>query len=134
MLIDVAGFTTGEGSFMVTVYKSPTSKLGKSVLLKFQLTQHEKDQVLLALIVKYLNCGSLQTNRNCKDLQVTRFKDIYNNIIPFFVQYPILGEKAKDFADFVKVAELMKEKAHLTKDGFELIAKIGSGMNTGRES
>ena len=84
----LAGFTSGDGSFMATVYKSPTSKLGKSVQLKFQLTQHEKDQVLLALIVKYLNCGSLQTSRNSKDLQVTSFKDIYNKIIPFFFNIP----------------------------------------------
>lgn len=27
----------------------------------------------------------------------------------------------------------MKEKAHLTKDGLELIAEISSSMNTGRE-
>lgn len=116
---------------MVSVYKS-TSKLGRSVQLKFQLTQHEKDQELLALIVKYFNCGSLQTSRKAKDLQITRFNDIYDIIIPFFVKYPIRGEKTKDFADFVKVAELVKEKAHLTKDGLELIAEISSGMNTGR--
>ena len=91
-------------------------------------------KALLALIVKYFNCGSLQTSRNAKDLRVTRFYDIYNNIIPFFVKYPVLGEKAKDFADFVKVAKLMKEKTHLTKDGLELITKIGSGMNTGRKN
>ena len=116
---------------MVSVYKS-TSKLGRSVQLKFQLTQHEKDLELLALIVKYFNCGSLQTSRKAKDLQITRFNDIYDIIIPFFVKYPIRGEKTKDFADFVKVAELVKEKAHLTKDGLELIAEISSGMNTGR--
>jgi hypothetical protein len=101
-------------------------------MLKFQLTQHSKDQVLLGLIVKYLNCGSLQTSREAKDLQVTKFKEIYNTIIPFFEKYPILGEKAKDFADFVKVAELMKEKAHLSAEGLELIQNISSGMNTGR--
>jgi len=117
---------------MATVYKS-TSKLGKSVQLKFQLTQHERDKDLLALIVKYLNCGSLQTSRSAKDLQVTKFNDIYNIIIPFFVKYPISGEKTKDFADFVKVAELVKEKAHLTKDGLEQIAEIISGMNSKRK-
>lgn len=129
----LAGFTSGEGYFGVTVYKSSTSKLGKSVLLKFQLTQHERDKELLSLIVKYLNCGSLQTSRTAKDLQVTKFKDIYSTIIPFFVKHPILGVKARDFDDFIKVAELIKEKAHLTKEGLELILEISSSMNTGRE-
>ena len=116
---------------MVSVYKSK-SKLGRSAQLKFQITQHERDQELLTLIAKYFNCDSLQTSRKAKDLQITRFKDIYDIIIPFFVKHPVVGEKSKDFADFIKVAELVKEKAHLTKEGLELIADISSGMNTGR--
>jgi|SRR6186713_960930 len=102
-------------------------------MLKFQLTQHERDQELLTFIAKYLNCGALQTSRKAKDLQVTNFKDIYDTIIPFFVKNPVLGQKANDFADFVRVAELIKEKAHLTKDGLELITEINSGMNTKRK-
>lgn len=54
------------------------------------------------------------------------------SLFRFFFKYPIIGEKFKDFSDFVKVAELVKEKAHLTKEGLELIADISSGMNTGR--
>lgn len=130
----LAGFASGEGCFRVTIYNSPKSKQGKSVQLKFQITQHEKDSALLALIIKYLNCGSLQTSRNAKDLQVTSFKEVYGIIIPFFTKHPILGVKALDLADLVMVAELMKEKAHLTKDGLEQIIIIGSGMNTGRYS
>jgi len=129
----LAGFTSGEGYFGVVVYNSPKSKLGKSIMLKFQLTQHERDQELLTFIAKYLNCGALQTSRKAKDLQVTNFKDIYDTIIPFFVKNPVLGQKANDFADFVRVAELIKEKAHLTKDGLELITEINSGMNTKRK-
>lgn len=45
----------------------------------------------------------------------------------------IIGEKALNFADFVRVAELMKEKVHLTKEGLDQILEIGSGMNTGRD-
>jgi len=35
--------------------------------------------------------------------------------------------------DFVKVAKLMKEKAHLSPEGLELIRRIKSGMNKGRK-
>lgn len=38
-----------------------------------------------------------------------------------------------DYLDFVKVVELMKSKAHLTKDGLEEIKQIKSGMNRGRD-
>ena len=88
----------------------------------------------MALIIKFFNCGFLQTSRTAKDLQVTSFKEVYGIIIPFFTRYPILGVKALDFADLVKVAELMKEKAHLTKEGLEQIKVVESGMNTGRDS
>ena len=33
----------------------------------------------------------------------------------------------------MKVAELMKEKKHLTGEGLEEIKKIKAGMNTGRK-
>ncbi len=38
-----------------------------------------------------------------------------------------------DYADFCKVAELMKPKAHLTASGLEQIRKLKAGMNTGRK-
>lgn len=53
-------------------------------------------------------------------------------IIPFFEKYPILGEKSRDFKDFCKVAEQMKQKKHLTKEGLDQIREIKEGMNTGR--
>ena len=47
---------------------------------------------------------------------ISKFKDIVTTIIPFFLQYPIHGVKALDFKDFCHVAEMMKDKKHLTKD------------------
>jgi len=35
--------------------------------------------------------------------------------------------------DFVKVAALIKDKAHLTEEGLEQIRNIKSGMDTGRD-
>jgi hypothetical protein len=37
-----------------------------------------------------------------------------------------------DHRDFLKVALLMKEKAHLTEEGMSKICQIKSGMNRGR--
>ena len=139
----LAGFTSGEGSFMAKVFKTAKSKYGKTVQLVFQLSQHERDLELLNSIVKYFNCGHLQNKGYVKnfqkrwdtiDLQITKFKEINSIIIPFFIKYLVLGEKAKDLSDFIKVAELIKEKAHYTEDGIELITKISSGMNRGRVS
>ena len=64
------------------------------------------------------------------DFKVTKIYDIQNKIIPFLQKYPILGIKAIDFVDFCKVAELIKEKKHLTKEGLDQIRNIKAGMNT----
>lgn len=55
-----------------------------------------------------------------------------DKIIPFINKYPLQGSKILNFVAFCKVAELMNNKAHLTKDGLEEIRKIRSGMNNGR--
>ena len=63
---------------------------------------------------------------------MTRLSDIAEKIIPFFVEYPLVGVKALDLGDFYKVAAIMRTKGHLTKEGLEEIIKIKAGMNTGR--
>ena len=61
------------------------------------------------------------------------FSDITEKIIPFYKKYPIVGVKVLDFNDFGKIAEMIKDKKHLTKEGLEEIKKIKSRMNTGRK-
>ena len=87
-------------------------------------------------LVEYLDCGAYfpYGAREASDFIVTRFSDIHEKIIPFFDKYPIVGVKALDFADFCKVAEIMKVKGHLTESGLVEIRKIKVGMNRGRES
>jgi len=47
-------------------------------------------------------------------------------------KYPLLGAKLQDYLDFVKVAELIKSKEHLTIEGLAKIEEIKSNMNTKR--
>jgi hypothetical protein len=53
-------------------------------------------------------------------------------VIPFFQRVPLHGLKSKNFTDFCKVADIMKEKGHLTEEGLDQIRLIKAGMNTGR--
>lgn len=84
-------------------------------------------------LIKYFNCGKVYQNRNAVDYRVEKFDDIVNKIIPFLKKHWIEGVKAQDFKDFCRVAELMKDKKHLTKEGLEEIKKIKVGMNKGRK-
>ena len=87
-------------------------------------------------LITYLDCGGWQPEeaKNLGQFVVSRFSDISDKIIPLFNKYPIAGVKSLDFADFCKVAELMKEKAHLTEEGLAEIRLIKAGMNSGRAS
>ena len=128
----LAGFTSAEGCVKVNIQKSPKAKLGETVNLIFQLTQHMRDEELMKILINYLNCGWVKKIRTWFDFRVAKFQDITEKIIPFFKKYPIRGVKAQNFADWCKVAEMMKDKKHLTSEGLQQIKKIKVKMNTGR--
>lgn len=54
----LAGFTSGEGSFLIGIIKSGV-KLGFQIYLTFTITQHSRDGQLMANIVKYLDGGNI---------------------------------------------------------------------------
>ena len=64
---------------------------------------------------------------------MTNFNNIVNKIIPLFEECPILGVKAKDFEDFKEASNIIKSKAHLTREGLDKILLVKSRMNTKRE-
>lgn len=130
----MAGFCAGEGSFTVNARLLSNNK--RKINLWFKLPQHIRDANLIKGFIQYFDgkgtyTESLKDNMchyNCESLS-----HILDKIIPFFNQYPIIGVKSKNFADFVLVANLMKGKAHLTAKGFEQILLIKDGMNKGRK-
>ena len=120
---------------MINIQKSSTHSLGQSVNLVFSIVQHMRDKGLLIRISELLGCGTLyKQSENRVIIMIYKFKDIVTTIIPFFLQYPIHGVKALDFKDFCLVAEMMKEKKHLTKEVLDTIKKIKAGMNRGRKN
>jgi len=129
----LSGFVTAEGCFMVGLSKSKMST-GYQIYLSFIITQHIRDELLMKNLIDYLGCGKLTRKRDVYEFQIFKFIDITDKIIVFFEKYPILGDKAKDFSDFCYVADLMKNKVHLTEDGVAKIQKIKEGMNKGRQS
>jgi len=131
----LAGFIEAEGCFQVLIQKSSFTKIGLSVSLRFTLTQHSRDEQLLKSLVNYLGCGGyyLESGGDLGKFIVTRFSDIESKIMPFFDKYPLQGVKSLDYADWCRVAELIKDKKHLTQEGLDQIRKIKAGMNTGRK-
>lgn len=99
----------------------------------FKLSQHCRDEQLMQSLIEYFDCGKIYKDRDAISFHVVKFYDLSHKIIPFFKKYPIEGIKYWDFLDFVKVAELMENKAHLTEEGLREIRTIKAGMNRGRE-
>lgn len=128
----LSGFVEGEGCFLVNIYKRKDSVLGEGVKLVFKITQDKRNSEVLALFSSIFDCGKVY-NQSPKggvlDFMVTGLADITEKVIPFFLAHSLKGAKLKEFQDFVKVAELMQNKAHLTKDGLEAIRSIKLGMN-----
>lgn len=129
----LSGFAEGEACFYVSIYESSKSKLGLAIQLVFKITQHSRDVDLIKGIVDFFHCGRVEYRKQeACDFTVTSFKAIEENIIPFFLKYPLLGFKSLNFLDFKKVVEIMKNKEHLTEEGLKKIKKIKASMNTGR--
>jgi hypothetical protein len=122
----LAGFTSGEGYFFVEVRPQG------GVELVFELAQHYRDEELMISLVKYFGCGKSYIYKEAIRFKVTKLSDITEKVIPVFQKYPILGVKSKDFSDFCLIAELMKNKKHLTTEGLNQIRQIKAGMNKGR--
>lgn len=128
----IRGFIEAEGSFQVIIQND------RNVSLRFSLTQHIKDEELLKDIVTYLNYGRYYKSPTRDEGQylVTVFSDINDKLIPFLNEYPLLGVKKEYYLDFVRIAELIKSKTHLTiasgSEGLDKIKLIISNMNRNR--
>lgn len=129
------GFIDGEGSFSVIITKSKT-KVGYSVSLNFNITQHIRDVLLLKFIQKWLGCGLIFEipKYSRVNFVLVKLNDIINILIPILNQNSLQGTKRLDFEDFKVVANLMEKKEHLTSEGLEKCKQIKSGMNTGRDN
>lgn len=82
--------------------------------------------------MSFLGCGIYyaRSEHNFGEFIVTKFSDITDKIIAFFEKYPIQGVKSLDSTEFKRVAELMKNKDHLSQEGLEKIRQIKAGMDS----
>ena len=131
----VAGFISGDGSFNIKTSSSISSKLSSRVQLRFGVGLNLRDKELIQGLVVFFNLEQgkhIHTTSDSVHLEISKFTDIVNIIIPFFDKYPIQGIKSLDFADFKKVASIVEDKGHLTLNGYNNIMSIKGGMNKNR--
>jgi hypothetical protein len=96
----VAGFTTGDGSFYLTIRANKLNEIPRTDI-GFSITQHLRDMLLLEKFITFFNCGRIKKDSrySVHYYVVTNIKDITNKIIPFFNKYNIKGVKSLNFVD-----------------------------------
>lgn len=127
----LAGFADGEGSFNVSFRRRNDYGMPWKVSLCFNVSQ--RDEVVLALFKRYLQCGTL---RQRKDgvwyYEVNNFVAVWEHVIPFFERFSFLSAKKKrDFSKFRQIAVLVHANQHLQEDGIRKILGIRAEMNDG---
>ncbi len=127
----IAGFTDGEGSFIVSIKKRKDYKNKWKITASFNIAQ--KDKVILALFKKKLGCGHL---RERKDgviyYEVHNLIALQEKIIPFFKKFGFLSSKKKnDFKFFQQIVEKIANGEHLNPQGFREIVELREKLNVG---
>jgi len=127
----VTGFTDAEGSFLINIQSRSTLRLGYSISLSFKLKLHSKDKELLERILNFFKIGKIYTRKDGYiEYIVNSMKDL-EVIINHFNNYPLITQKSSDYIIFKLVFELIKQKKHLTQEGFKTILSLKASFNNG---
>lgn len=134
----VSGFICAEGCFNIVLSQNDKLKVGYRTRIRFILTQNNRDSELMYKIRDFFKSGSIQCSDryNTVELWITELQALKTILVPFLVaegvKYPLIGAKALEYVDFKTVLEIMDNKLHLTKEGYDQIKVIKDGMNTKR--
>lgn len=112
------GLLDAEGCFLIEHNKSKSS-INLALSLKF----HIDKLPLLHYIFNKLQCGKIYVdskNNYCR-IFIREFLAINYILIPILKEFPLKTTKFLDCQDFIRVAEMIHKKEHLTISGFDQI-------------
>ena len=110
--------------------------LGWQVQPSFAVVQGASSRDVLEEMVSFFGCGKVYVNRrndnHREDLYryyVSKFGDLRDAIVPFFLENPLRTAKRDNFVKFVEIIRLMEQRRHLTVPGLKEIVAIAESMN-----
>lgn len=126
----ISGYTDGEGSFHISIYKRTSLKIGYEVRPSFSVSQKQGKTEVLELMLKTFKCGSIRNcvTDNVDHYEVRKINDLLLIIIPYFEKYPLLSSRQRNIPIFKEICFLVKEKKHLHKDGLLTILSLVQKM------
>ena len=128
----IAGYVDGEGSFSVSVQRSPTCRVGFQLVPEFHVSQIGDRAQVLHLIQAQLGCGRIRPNSRRDQalvLVVRNRHDLLERVILFFERNPMLSSKHADFEKFAVVVRALALGHHRTDAGFRRLLEIALSMN-----
>jgi LAGLIDADG endonuclease len=130
----VSGLTEGEGCFCVSFAIRSKLRARLEVRPSFSLSLNERDLELLRDLQAFFECGWIRESKTDRTFkyEARAVNDLLGSIIPHFERHPLRGSKARSFAAFVSVCQMIEQGDHLRRDGLRSIIDIAYGMNLGR--
>jgi len=135
----IAGFTNGEGSFTASLFLDKDAMWGVVPQCEFNITQSMTDVILLEALNGYFkNTGGVYARQNnVGTVSFRKISTLKNIIIPFFLEYPLLGRKSYEFERWIKLVEIIYTKKHIgetsqVRDSFIEFAYILKDLNASR--
>ena len=126
----LTGFIDGEGCFRIPITKIDRA-IGWRVQLFFQITLHEKDEILLENIRNCLGVGKIhKSGKNLLQYRIQTFDEL-TVLLNHLENYPLISQKRADYELFRKAYELVSIKEHLNKEGITKIVSIKASLNLG---
>jgi hypothetical protein len=126
----VAGFVDGEGSFNIPIRRERDRGLPWRASLSFNVSQVGSEAATLLRSV-----FGVGTVRGRGDgvfyFEVTRPRDLFERVFPFFERFPLRSPKARDLEIFRRIAKLVQSGAHRTAEGLLIILELRGPMNRG---
>jgi hypothetical protein len=129
----ISGYVDGEGCFCVSLRPQPRIRVGWEVRPSFSVSQNGDRAELIKLLPILFGCGTIRPDRSDKThkFETRSLSALNESVIPFFVRYPLLSSKCRDFELFRRICRLMTSGNHLTPEGIVLIAELAQQMNSG---
>ena len=138
----ISGFTSGEGCFTAYLGIDTDLTWGLQPSCEFSITQNSGDLVLLEALNQFFNTkgGSVYDKKDCVHVFMVRnLNEINQKILPFFIEYPLVGTKSYEFEKFTQLASLILSKKHIgigvdNRDAFIEMALICKELNAKMEN
>ncbi len=136
----IVGLVDGEGSFTIYVRNPSDTRPRKrrvTVEPRFYLKLTEEDKPILEDLKKFFKCGNVYfqgdkraNHKDCYRYEVANQHDLATIIIPFFIKHqPHFPSKLRDFKIFFKMMQIIRQKEHLTDDGYKKLWKLKQTMH-----